>query len=190
MDILLIFAHPNPKSFCGALKDSFINGVNHNKHSIEVIDLYREKFNPISFGDNEITLEVEKYQQLIKNANCLVFVYPVWWFRAPAILEGWFDRVFTVGFAFDFKKVIGNWGRPIGLLPCDKAIIVNTYGSPALATKYFYMNIPFRRLKRGVLKLCGIKNVRRFNCWSVPFVSDKKRKAYLKRLYGIGQKLG
>ena len=59
MDILLIFAHPNPKSFCGALKDSFIDGINHNKHSVEVIDLYREKFNPISFGDNKITPEVE-----------------------------------------------------------------------------------------------------------------------------------
>jgi len=189
MDILLIFAHPNPKSFCGALKDSFIDGINHNKHSVEVIDLYREKFNPISFGDNDITPKVEKYQKLIKKANCLVFVYPVWWFRAPAILEGWFDRVFTVGFAFDFKKVIGNWGRPIGLLACDRAIIVNTYGSPAFATKYFYMNIPFRRLKRGVLKLCGIKNIRRFNCWSVPFVSDEKRRRYLKRVFDIAKGL-
>jgi NAD(P)H dehydrogenase (quinone) len=97
--------------------------------------------------------------------------------------------VFTVGFAFDFKKVFGNWGRPIGLLPCDKAIIVNTYGSPALATKYFYMNIPFRRLKRGVLKMCGIKKITRFNCWSVPFVSDQKRMAYLKKLFRMGQKL-
>jgi NAD(P)H dehydrogenase (quinone) len=80
MKILIIFAHPNPKSFCGALKDSFIDGVNPNKHSVEVIDLYQEKFNPVSLGDNEITPEIEKYQQLISNANCLVFIYPVWWF--------------------------------------------------------------------------------------------------------------
>ncbi|HIB05942.1 MAG TPA: flavodoxin family protein, partial [Candidatus Marinimicrobia bacterium] len=71
MKILIIFAHPNPKSFCGALKDSFIDGVNPNKHSVEVIDLYQEKFNPVSLGDNEITPEIEKYQQLISNANCL-----------------------------------------------------------------------------------------------------------------------
>ena len=189
MKILIIFAHPNQKSFCGALKDSFIDGVKSNNHSVDVIDLYKDKFNPVSFGDNEISPEVKNYQQLIKNSNYLVFIYPIWWFRAPAILEGWFDRVFTVGFAFDFKKVFGNWGRPIGLLPCDKAIIVNTYGSPALATKYFYMNIPFRRLKRGVLKMCGIKKITRFNCWSVPFVSDQKRMAYLKKLFRMGQKL-
>ena len=189
MKILIIFAHPNQKSFCGALKDSFIDGVKSNNHSVEVIDLYKDKFNPVSFGDNEISPEVKNYQQLITDSNYLVFIYPIWWFRAPAILEGWFDRVFTVGFAFDFKKVIGNWGRPIGLLPCDKAIIVNTYGSPALATKYFYMNIPFRRLKRGVLKMCGIKNIKRFNCWSVPFVSDRKRKVYLNKIFRLGSRL-
>ncbi len=179
MKILIIFAHPNQKSFCGALKDSFIDGVKSNNHSVDVIDLYKDKFNPVSFGDNEISPEVKNYQQLIKNSNYLVFIYPIWWFRAPAILEGWFDRVFTVGFAFDFKKV----------MPCDKAIIVNTYGSPALATKYFYMNIPFRRLKRGVLKMCGIKNIKRFNCWSVPFVSDRKRKDYLNKLFRLGSRL-
>ena len=189
MNILIVFAHPNPKSFCGALKDSFIAGVQSNNHQVDVIDLYKENFDPISFGDNAITPEIENYQQLIKNSNCLVFIYPVWWFRAPAILEGWIDRVFTVGFAFNFRKVIGNWGRPVGLLPCAKAIIINTYGSPAFATKYFYMNIPFRRLKRGVLKLCGIKQIKRFNCWSVPFVSDEKRKAYLNKVFSIGQRL-
>lgn len=189
MKILVVFAHPNEKSFCGALKDSFIKGANSGNHTTDTIDLYRHEFDPISYGDNKITPDVKKYQEMIRDAQCLVFIYPVWWFRAPAILEGWFDRVFTIGFAFKFKKVIGNWGKPVGLLPCDRAIIINTYGSPAVATKYFYMNIPFRRLKTGVLKMCGIRNIKRFNCWSVPFVSDRKREAYLKRAYRIGKKV-
>ena len=58
MKILIIFAHPNQKSFCGALKDSFIDGVKSNNHSVDVIDLYKDKFNPVSFGDNEISPEV------------------------------------------------------------------------------------------------------------------------------------
>ena len=60
-------------------------------------------------------------------------------------LKGWIDRVFTLGFAFKFKNVIGNWCTPIGLLPCDQATVLNTYDSPAVATKYFYINIPFKR---------------------------------------------
>jgi len=45
------------------------------------------------------------------------------------------------------------------------------------------MNIPFRRLKRGVLKMCGVKDISRVNCWSVPFISDEKRKRYLKSVF-------
>ena len=189
MKTLVIFAHPNPQSFCGALRDSFMSGAKAGNHSVKIIDLYKENFDPVSFGDNKIAPDVEKHQTLIKDAHCLVFIYPIWWFRAPAILEGWIDRVFTLGFAFKFKNVIGNWGRPIGLLPCDRAIIINTYGSPAVATKYFYMNIPFRRLKRGVLKMCGIRKIKRFNCWSVPFIPEDKRKTYLKKVFKIGKNL-
>jgi len=189
MNILIVFAHPNQDSFCGALKNSFIEGAKSNNHLVEVIDLYRDEFNPASPGDNRLTPVVKKYQKIISRCSYMVFIYPIWWFRAPAILEGWIDRVFTPGFAFKFESLVGNYGRPIGLLPCSKALIINTYGSPALATKYFYMNLPFRRLKRGVLKACGVKKIRRFNCWSVPFISDEERKAYLKKIYKIGQKI-
>jgi len=51
------------------------------------------------------------------------------------------------------------------------------------------MNIPFRRLKRGVLKMCGINNINRVNCWSVPFVSVEKRRRYLKRVFDIAKGL-
>ena len=132
---------------------------------------------------------VKNYQKQIKSADCLVFIYPIFWFRGPAILEGWIDRVFSPNFAFKYKTIIGYWGRSIGLLPCNKAIIINTYGSPAIATKYFYLNIPFRRLKRGVLKMCGVNNISRVNFWSVPFISDEKRRRYLKRLFNIAKGL-
>ena len=193
MYVGIIIAHPNPLSFNHALLKSFVDGAKTANHDVHIIDLYKDQFNPIISldemrGDISDPI-VENYQQQIKNADCLVFIYPVFWFRAPAIFEGWIDRVFSVNFAFKFKTVFGNWGRPVGLLPCKKAIIINTYGSPAIATKYFYLNIPFRRLKRGVLKMCGVKNIIRINFWSVPFVSDEKRKRYLKRVFKVATRL-
>ena len=80
-----------------------MSGAETGNHTVKVIDLYKEEFDPVSFGDNKIAPDVEKHQTLIKDAHCLVFIYPIWWFRAPAILEGWIDRVFTLGFAFKFK---------------------------------------------------------------------------------------
>ena len=193
MYVGIIIAHPNPHSFNHALLKSFVDGAKTANHDVHIIDLYKDQFNPIISLDEmrgDISDPIVKnYQQQIKNADCLVFIYPIFWFRAPAIFEGWIDRVFSVNFAFKFKTVFGNWGRPVGLLPCKKAIIINTYGSPAIATKYFYLNIPFRRLKRGVLKMCGVKKIVRVNLWSVPFVSDKKRKGYLKKVYKIAKQL-
>jgi len=193
MNVGIVIAHPDPDSFNHALLDSFVKGAKKANHDVHIIDLYKDQFDPTVSLD-EIRGEVsdpiiKKYQDQIKNADCLVFIYPIFWFRGPAMLEGWIDRVFTPNFAFKFKSIIGYWGRCIGLLPCNKAIIINTYGSPAIATKYFYLNIPFRRLKRGVLKMCGVKKIVRVNLWSVPFVSDKKRKGYLKKVYKIAEQL-
>ena len=192
MYVDIIIAHPNPDSFCYALLKSFVDGAKAANHDVHVIDLYKDQFNPIMSldemrGDISDPIVIN-YQNQIKKADCIVFIYPIFWFRAPAIFEGWIDRVFSVNFAYKFKTVFGNWGKPVGLLPCKKAIIINTYGSPAIATKYFYMNIPFRRLKRGVLKMCGVKNISRVNCWSVPFVSDEKRRRYLKNVFKIANR--
>ena len=193
MYVDIIIAHPNPDSFCHALLNSVVDGAKAANHDVYIIDLYKDQFNPIMSLDEmrgDISDPIVKnYQKQIKSADCLVFIYPIFWFRGPAILEGWIDRVFSPNFAFKYKTIIGYWGRSIGLLPCNKAIIINTYGSPAIATKYFYLNIPFRRLKRGVLKMCGVKNISRVNFWSVPFISDEKRRRYLKRLYNIAKGL-
>ncbi len=193
MNILIVYSHPNLNSFCGALKDAFAEGAQNAGHDISLVDLYAENFQPVlpqsELAGEEISDAVKSHQEKVKRADVLVFVYPVWWFRAPAIFEGWIDRVFSVGFAFNFKQIIGNYGRPVGLLKGKQAIIINTYGSPALFTKYFYMNIPFRRIKRGVLKMCGIKKIKRINCWSVPFVSQEKKEKYLNKVHQIARSL-
>ena len=130
MNVNIIIAHPNPDSFCHALLQSFVDGAKEADHKVYIIDLYKDQFDPIISLDEmrgEISDPVVKnYQKQIKNADYLVFIYPIFWFRAPAIYEGWIDRVFSVNFAYKFKTVFGNWGKPVGLLPCKKAIIINT----------------------------------------------------------------
>ena len=78
----------------------------------------------------------------------------------PAIVEGWIDKVLAPPWAFRFKQLWGNYGYPIGNLRKKKAIIFCTYGSPRLAITTFFLNLPIRRLKRGVFHMCGIYNIR------------------------------
>ena len=73
----------------------------------------------------------------------------------------------------------GNYGYPIGNLRQKKAIIFCTYGSPRLAITTFFLNLPIRRLKRGVFHMCGIFNIVYRRYFAVPFVSDAKRQEFL-----------
>jgi NAD(P)H dehydrogenase (quinone) len=59
---------------------------------------------------SEISQKTKKYQQLIKEATDIIFIFPVWWLRASAILEGFIDKTFTQKFACRFKPLIGKYG--------------------------------------------------------------------------------
>jgi len=123
--------------------------------------------------------EIKNYQSRIEKADVIVFIYPIWWFRAPAVIEGFIDRVFIPPWAFQFKKVIGFYGYPVGKLKNKRAIIFNAYGSPRFATVLFFLNLPIRRFKRGFLKICGLSNILYKRFFSVPYVSEEKRKKFL-----------
>ena len=89
------------------------------------------------------------------------------------------DKVLAPPWAFTFKQLWGNYGYPIGNLYKKKAIIFCTYGSPRLAITTFFLNLPIRRLKRGVFHMCGIYDIVYRRYFAVPFVNDKKREKFL-----------
>ena len=156
--IFIIYGHYNDKSFTCAIKDTFIESAKQNGHEIDLADLYKDKFNPV-FAGEKANEEIKNYQSRIEKADVIVFIYPIWWFRAPAVIEGFIDRVFIPPWAFQFKKVIGFYGYPVGKLKNKRAIIFNAYGSPRFATVLFFLNLPIRRFKRGFLKICGFHNI-------------------------------
>src|ERR1035441_4200814 len=122
---LIIYAHPDPKSFNSGIKNRVINILERSNTLYKVIDLYLENYNPvISLNEmkGEVSSETKRYQELIKESTTIIFIFPVFWFRAPAILEGFLDKVFIPGFAYHFKQIIGKYGIPVPLLK-DKNIL-------------------------------------------------------------------
>ena len=186
---LIIYAHPDEKSFNHAVLQNVISVFESNKEEFHVIDLYKENFNPVLSLDElkgTLTDEIKNYQSIIKKASDIIFVFPVWWFRAPAILEGFFDKVFVPGFAYRFKKIIGTYGLPIPLLSSKKVRAFITHGAPALPVKTIYVNAVKYRLLLGFLSFCfNIFKCRIYQFWSVPFVDDNKRKKYLQKISRI-----
>lgn len=124
MNILIVYANPEPKSFQGAMMDVAVETLTDAGHHVVVSDLYTLDFNPVAGpGDiegeradpdffvlqkeqtsayktgtlaSDIATEIEK----LRAADFVILQFPIWWFGMPAILKGWADRVFVRGFAY------------------------------------------------------------------------------------------
>jgi NAD(P)H dehydrogenase (quinone) len=105
--IHVLFAHPSPTSFVGALHERVVATLRARGHEVDDLDLYAEGFNPVLTPETfrcyvdtkRNTAEVEDYVARLRAADALVLVYPVWFDGLPAILTGYFQRVFLPGVA-------------------------------------------------------------------------------------------
>ena len=177
--IFLVYGHYDDKSFNSAIKKEFTKTCIEKGYSIDSIDLYKEKFDPVFSGEEPDEI-VNNNRKRIEISDVIVLIAPIWNFRMPAIVEGWIDKVLAPPWAFRFKKLFGNYGYPIGNLKGKKAVVFCTYGSPQFAVRTFFLNMPTKRLRRGVFNICGITDVIYRRYFAVPFVDNEKRKKFLK----------
>ncbi len=112
MHTLIVYVHPSEKSFTFEVKNEITNALDKKGWSWEVSDLYKQDFKTDmseseyireAFYKKDIPLpeDVVTEQEKILKAKNIIFVYPVFWTEAPAKLVGWFDRVWTLGFAYE-----------------------------------------------------------------------------------------
>lgn len=109
MRALVVHAHPSPQSFASSLAREVCDTLRERGHVVTFLDLYAAKFDPVlsysayrRYLDAPANLEgVEDYAEDLKTTEALVFVYPVWHDGPPAILKGYFDRVFLRGIVFE-----------------------------------------------------------------------------------------
>ena len=186
--IFIVYGHYDENSFNAAIRDTFIKSVEKNGHSVDLIDLYKEKFDPVFSGEKPDE-KVLDHRKRIEGSEAIVIIAPIWNFRMPAIVEGWIDKVLAPPWAFKFKKLFGNYGYPIGNLKGKKAVVFCTYGSPQFAVRTFFLNMPTKRLRRGVFNICGITDVVYRRYFAVPFVEDKKRIKFLKDVESTANKI-
>ena len=182
MNVLIVYAHPNPASFNRAILEVVDTALRDRGHAPRVRDLYAMHCRAVLDGEDllrnwrgDLPADTRREQDAVRWAGGLVFVYPIWWFGPPAILKGWIDRVFTRKFAFDF----GPDGM-MGLLTQEKALIINTLGGDAATyQRERWHELLVRPMAEGVLGACGIRNVLHRAFYQVPTVSQAERQAML-----------
>jgi NAD(P)H dehydrogenase (quinone) len=243
MNVLTVYAHPNPKSLCHAVLEQFSKGLADAGHKNEIVDLYAIGFDPVfrtkdfasyvhenmppeilermnlkqhvldSAGgpirrfiakrwlQNKDTRTVARFihdhrpkdvieqWEKLKNAQGLVFIAPVFWLHFPAILKGWFERVFAYGDAYALK--LEGWegdvkGR-IPLLHHEKALVISTTLFREEDYKA-YWELPMSRIiDDWGLRYPGVKKVEHVYFYRAPVADEETRRGFLERSYTLGR---
>jgi NAD(P)H dehydrogenase (quinone) len=135
MHVFIVYAHPSEESFTYSVLLAFINGLKHSNHTYEISDLYKMNFKSdmeldeyereSGRGPNRtIPEDIKHEQEKINISDALVLIYPVWWSDCPAKMKGWFDRVYTLGFAYMYEA-----GKHTGAcLKVKKALVLCAAG--------------------------------------------------------------
>ncbi len=203
MQFLIVYAHPEPASFNGALRAAAEQTLTAAGHKVMVSDLYATGFNaaagpadvggrpekgPFNLGMAQMSAikrgaladDVQAEYDKLLAADFLLLQFPLWWFSMPAILKGWIDRVFLFGGAYDFGR---TWDK--GVFKGKRAMLSLTASAPEAAFYPDGRNGDMERvlwpIHAGVLALCGYSVLPPFIAHGIPFIGREAMEGELER---------
>jgi NAD(P)H dehydrogenase (quinone) len=182
MNHLLIYAHPNPKSFNHAIVQTILEEFRKAGKELPLRDLYAMHFSPVltatdfsAIQNGSVGNDVAAEQELIRAADVLIVVYPLWWSGMPAMLKGYIDRVFSYGFAYAINETGG-----VGLLTGKKVFLVTTTGASREDYEQLDRYRSFEQtIDSGIFRFSGMEVIDHIYYASVPYVTDEDRKTML-----------
>jgi NAD(P)H dehydrogenase (quinone) len=200
MNVLLVLAHPEPRSFCGALRDVAAAELQAQGHAVEQSDLYAMRWQPVlgpadfpqdgpapfqaqaaqraAVAAGTQAADVAAEQAKLARADLLLLVFPVWWFGPPAILKGWIDRVFALDVAYGG----GRWFDH-GVYRGKRALLCLTTGARDDRFREGGLFGPIETIlhpmRVGVLNFCGFDTLEPFVAWAACHRDEPGRRALL-----------
>jgi NAD(P)H dehydrogenase (quinone) len=187
MRILYIYCHPLPESFHAAIRVKALVALTDAGHSVDLLDLYAEKFDPVlseearrhyhDVSRNQAGLE--SYVARLTSAETLILQFPTWCFGLPAMLKGFFDRMIMPGVAFDLgdpahvKPMLGNIKRIVGIV---------TYGRPRYMA--LWMSDPPRKIVKRYVRWFtgGAARTDYYALYHLNIATDAQRVAFMAKV--------
>ncbi|NQZ81268.1 MAG: NAD(P)H-dependent oxidoreductase [Colwellia sp.] len=189
MNCLVVIAHPLKDSLCHYLSQKTISHLEAKGYKVTVKDLYKENFDPVltkgerasyyhgPFDESQLQSELSQ----LKEVESLVLIFPTWWYGFPAILKGWFDRVWAPGHAYEHAS---DYGPMIKCLDNLKEMkVVTTLGSPWWVD-FFILRKPVKKvLKIALLGACA-KNCKfkMLSLYKSESLTDDKIERFVKKI--------
>lgn len=200
-NVLIVYAHEEPTSFNGALKDLAVSTLTEAGFHVEVSDLYQMNFNAVgdrrdftevpeatnykyqveqrkAYEKGTLTADIKIEQEKVKKADFIIFQFPLWWSSMPAILKGWIDRVFTPGFTYGG----GKWFDHGGLKGKTAMLSITTGGGANFFSPngiYGDLRDTLKPIHFGILYFTGMKVLPPYLAFSPARLTDEERKQYL-----------
>ncbi|HEX7688053.1 MAG TPA: NAD(P)H-dependent oxidoreductase [Burkholderiaceae bacterium] len=205
MNVLIVHAHPEPRSFNGAMKDVAVRELRGQGHAVTVSDLYqlgwRAALGPDDFPEGRARADyldlsreqehafangshcadVQAEQAKVAAADLVIFQFPMWWFSMPAILKGWVDRVFSRGFAYSAgrKYDSGHFRGKRAMLCLTTGTASTLYEPNGIDGDLHHVLWP---IHNGILAYTGFTVLPPFAAWMPGRVTPEEREAYLAEL--------
>lgn len=188
MRVLIVYNHPYSGSFCNAILDAVTNGLQKAHHEVDLIHLNRDNFNPVMteadlkafIAHKPIDPQVIQYNERLKAADHLIFIFPIWWDIMPAQTKGFIDRVLFPGVVYDHHP------RGFGLIPLLKNLksitLITTMNKPRWLYALFIGNLIQKVMLKSVFKTMGYKNLSWISFTAVKAVGHQKRVMWLQKL--------
>lgn len=170
MHLMTVFAHPFADHYPGAVMDAFHQPFTAAGHSIDILDLHAEDFDPrftrddhAHFWGGPIPPEITAMHDRVEAADRLAFIYPVYWWGMPAMMKGWIERTFTEGWAYRYGSGVQDRGKQavaasmLGNIPTT---LIDIGGARAQTyDKYRYGAAMRTQIDVGTFAYCGITDM-------------------------------
>jgi NAD(P)H dehydrogenase (quinone) len=158
MNVFIVYAHPSEDSLTRHIRDSFIAGLKSAGHSYILSDLYKMNFKTDMDEaeylreayyrmDLSVSADIATEHEKINASDAIVFIYPLFWSDAPAKMVGWFNRVWTYGFAYGDAGGPGQGGRNMKQL--EKGLVLCIAGN---TMEYFHKTGILSALEKVMLE--------------------------------------
>ncbi len=177
----IVSVHPWDGSFNKAIMNTIIAKWEKENTPYQIIDLHKDNFNPI-FTEEELSVYhkgehldplITKYQEILKETDTIIFLFPIWWATLPAILKGFFDKVMLYNFAFSYSSD----NNLVPLLNIKKSYLITTSAGD---TEMF--RTPIESFIQMTLMRVGINDTEWLNCQNVVYGGEEHRKEFLKQI--------
>lgn len=186
--VLVILGHPSSESLCAGLAKAYAQGAQSAGRELRFLEVGALDFDPILHSGYRQVQPLEpdlvQAQEAIAWASHIVLVYPTWWGGMPAILKGFFDRVFLPGFAYQYRKNSPFWDK---LLKGKTAQLIVTMDTPPWYYRLINRAPGHNQTRRTILEFTGIR-VKKITTFSpVRYADEAKRARWIDKAQRLGR---